>query len=65
MNTSSWRRMGASVLVMAVGAAGLVDSAALDGSAAAGSAAAGSVAAGDGTQLVTTWGASDDIAGGT
>jgi lysophospholipase L1-like esterase len=56
MNTSSWRRLGASVLVMAVGAAGLVDSAASDGS------------DGDdlqGTQLVTTWGASDDIAGGT
>jgi lysophospholipase L1-like esterase len=56
MNTSSWRRVGASVLVMAVGAAGLVDSAASDGS------------NGDdlqGTQLVTTWGASDDIAGGT
>ncbi|TCO18540.1 lysophospholipase L1-like esterase [Kribbella steppae] len=56
---------------MAVGAAGLVDSAAPDGSAAAGSAAADSAAAGaaadggQGSQLVTTWGASDDIAGGT
>ncbi|MGW1347111.1 SGNH/GDSL hydrolase family protein [Kribbella sp. NPDC002412] len=54
MNTSSWRRVGASLLVMAVGAAGLVDSAAPDSADGAG-----------GTQLVTTWGASDDIAGGT
>jgi lysophospholipase L1-like esterase len=55
MNTSWWRRAGASVLVMAVGAAGLVNSAAPDGS----------TADDYGTQLVTTWGASDDIAGGT
>ncbi len=58
MNTSSWRRVGASVLVMAVGAAGLVDSAASDGSDSDGDSL-------QGTQLVTTWGASDDIAGGT
>ncbi|TDD30602.1 SGNH/GDSL hydrolase family protein [Kribbella turkmenica] len=62
MNTSWWRRAGASVLVMAVGAAGLVDSAAPDG--AADGPAAASPAGGHGTRLVTTWGASDDIAGG-
>jgi lysophospholipase L1-like esterase len=56
MNTFSWRRVGASVLVMAVGAAGLVDSAGGTQTAPDG---------GSGTQLVTTWGASDDIAGGT
>ncbi|MEU4607051.1 SGNH/GDSL hydrolase family protein [Kribbella sp. NPDC023972] len=55
MNTSWWRRAGASVLVMAVGAAGLVDAAAPDGA----------DDGGQGTELVTTWGASDDIAGGT
>ena len=48
---------------MAVGAAGLVDSAAPDG--AADGPAATSPAGGHGTRLVTTWGASDDIAGGT
>jgi lysophospholipase L1-like esterase len=49
----SWRRMGASLLVTAVGAAGLVAAAPDDRSTTGGSA------------LVTTWGAADDIAGGT
>ncbi|MGW7684182.1 SGNH/GDSL hydrolase family protein [Kribbella sp. NPDC054772] len=53
MMTSSWRRVGASLLVVAVGAGGLVDSAASSGPSETGS------------RLVTTWGAADDIAGGT
>jgi len=55
MNPSSWRRVGASLLVTAVGAAGLVSAATPDES--------GGGPGGSG--LVTTWGASDDIAGGT
>jgi lysophospholipase L1-like esterase len=47
-----WRRMGASLLVTVVGAAGLVGAATPDGG-------------GGGSAEVTTWGASDDIAGGT
>ncbi|TCC62387.1 SGNH/GDSL hydrolase family protein [Kribbella pittospori] len=56
MDTSSWRRVGASLLVTAVGAAGLVSAATPNGD---GAATVG------GSQLVTTWGAADDIAGGT
>ncbi|WP_329001809.1 SGNH/GDSL hydrolase family protein [Kribbella sp. NBC_00709] len=53
MTSFWWRRMGASLLVTAVGAAGLVSAAAPDHP-------------GDGgSGLVTTWGAADDIAGGT
>lgn len=51
MTTSSWRRVGAGLLVVAVGAGGLVDS-------------AESREPDAGAGLVTTWGASDDIAGG-
>ena len=51
----SWRRMGASLLVTAVGAAGLV-AAAPDDTATTGR---------GGGELVTTWGAADDIAGGS
>ncbi|WP_406052524.1 SGNH/GDSL hydrolase family protein [Kribbella sp. NBC_00889] len=54
MTSLSWRRMGASLLVTAVGAAGLVAAAIPDDG-------PGPV----GTEVVTTWGASDDIAGGT
>ncbi len=49
----SWRRMGASLLVTAVGAAGLV------------AAAPDNATTGGGSGLVTTWGAADDIAGGS
>lgn len=53
MNLSPWRRVGASLLVTAMGAAGLV------------AAAPGDETTTGGTALVTTWGAADDIAGGT
>ncbi|MFI5698135.1 SGNH/GDSL hydrolase family protein [Kribbella sp. NPDC051586] len=52
MTSSTWRRMGASLLVTAMGAAGLVAAASPDGDP-------------PGSELVTTWGAADDIAGGT
>ncbi|WP_350274406.1 SGNH/GDSL hydrolase family protein [Kribbella sp. HUAS MG21] len=52
--TSTWRRVGASLLVTAVGAAGLVAAA-----------PSGDETTAEGTGLVTTWGAADDIAGGT
>ncbi|MET9317351.1 SGNH/GDSL hydrolase family protein [Kribbella sp. NPDC003505] len=54
MTSTAWRRMGASLLVAAVGAAGLVAAAPDDQG-----------ATGGGGGLVTTWGAADDIAGGT
>lgn len=54
MTSTAWRRMGASLLVAAVGAAGLVAAAPDDQG-----------ATGGGGRLVTTWGAADDIAGGT
>ncbi|WP_427890700.1 SGNH/GDSL hydrolase family protein [Kribbella sp. GL6] len=50
--TMTWRRMGASLLVTAMGAAGLVSAATPDNQ-------------GAGDAVVTTWGAADDIAGGT
>lgn len=53
--TMTWRRMGASLLVTAMGAAGLVSAATTDDP--------GDQGAAD--VLVTTWGAADDIAGGT
>lgn len=53
----SWRRMGASLLVTAVGAAGLVAAAPDD--------ATTTGRGGGGSGLVTTWGAADDIAGGS
>ena len=56
MTFTSWRRVGASVLVTAVGAAGLVTAAPGDQATTDG---------GGGGALVTTWGAADDIAGGT
>ncbi|WP_432878953.1 SGNH/GDSL hydrolase family protein [Kribbella sp. CA-245084] len=52
MTSSTWRRMGASLLVTAMGAAGLVAAASPDGDPI-------------GSGPVTTWGAADDIAGGT
>ncbi|TWD75217.1 lysophospholipase L1-like esterase [Kribbella amoyensis] len=57
MTTSSLRRIGASILVTATAAAGYVAAPAAVGT---------PESAGDrGTHQVTTWGASDDIAGGT
>ncbi|MET9274319.1 SGNH/GDSL hydrolase family protein [Kribbella sp. NPDC003557] len=56
MTFTSWRRVGASVLVTAVGAAGLVAAAPGDQATTEG---------GGRGALVTTWGAADDIAGGT
>jgi hypothetical protein len=53
----SWRRMGASFLVTAVGAVGLVGAVTPAGG-------GGGDGQGGSTE-VTTWGASDDIAGGT
>ncbi|MFD7157703.1 SGNH/GDSL hydrolase family protein [Kribbella sp. NPDC059898] len=50
--TMTWRRMGASLLVTAMGVAGLVSATTPDDQAA-------------GEAQVTTWGAADDIAGGT
>ncbi|TCN38282.1 lysophospholipase L1-like esterase [Kribbella orskensis] len=57
MTTSSLRRIGASILVTATAAAGYV--------AAPDSAGPADLAASGGTHLVTTWGAGDDVAGGT
>ncbi|WP_202870533.1 SGNH/GDSL hydrolase family protein [Kribbella sp. VKM Ac-2571] len=59
MTFTAWRRVGASLLVTAVGAAGLV-AAAPDQVATTGEGGGGGR---DG--LVTTWGAADDIAGGS
>ncbi|MFF0342330.1 SGNH/GDSL hydrolase family protein [Kribbella sp. NPDC004875] len=54
MTSFAWRRLGASVLVTAMGAAGLVGAATPD-----------EAPSGGGMRQVTTWGAADDIAGGT
>ncbi|MBP2350966.1 lysophospholipase L1-like esterase [Kribbella aluminosa] len=60
--TMTWRRMGASLLVTVVGTAGLVAAAPGDGA----TTGAGDGAGGrGGGALVTTWGAADDVAGGT
>jgi lysophospholipase L1-like esterase len=54
MTFTAWRRVGASLLVTAMGAAGLVSAASPD-----------DASGGGRSGLVTTWGAADDIAGGS
>ncbi|MEU8221108.1 SGNH/GDSL hydrolase family protein [Kribbella sp. NPDC048915] len=63
--TSTWRRLGASLLVTAVGAAGLVAAAPAGPKGTASGGPANTTSSGLRTGPVTTWGAADDIAGGT